>query len=127
MALTRCINYLLEGDEDILADCIDEAEMIEFAAKNALAIIVYDIVEEHEDDEDKSLARLISIQITNHEFEFDLDEQSENLFEDIPVLGEKELSVEDLWEQTIIPSLCQEFSTAELNSFVYLSVDIVAK
>tara|TARA_A200000113_G_C8796023_1_gene332484 strand:- start:150 stop:533 length:384 start_codon:yes stop_codon:yes gene_type:complete len=127
MALTRCINYLLEGDEDILADCIDEAEMIEFAAKNALAIIVYDIVEEHEDDEDKSLARLISIQITNHEFEFDLDEKSENLFEDIPVLGEKELSVEDLWEQTIIPSLCQEFSTAELNSFVYLSVDIVAK
>ncbi len=53
MALTRCINYLLEGDEDILAGCIDESEMIEFAAKNALAIIVYDIVEEHEDDEDK--------------------------------------------------------------------------
>ncbi len=127
MALTRCINYLLEGDEDILAGCIDESEMIEFAAKNALAIIVYDIVEEHEDDEDKSLARLISIQITNHEFEFDLDEKLENLFEDIPVLGEKELSVEELWEQTIIPSLCQEFSTAELNSFVYLSVDIVAK
>lgn len=81
---------------------------------------------------DQSLARLVSIQIVNHEFEFDLDEESENLisenlFESIPVIGEIELSVETLWEFTIIPSLCQEFSTDELNASAYLSIDIIAK
>lgn len=132
MALTRCMNYLIDDDDDMFVNCTSDAEMIKIAAKNAKALIVYDIVEEHEDDEDQSLARLVSIQIVNHEFEFDLDEESENLisenlFESIPVIGEIELSVETLWEFTIIPSLCQEFSTDELNASAYLSIDIIAK
>lgn len=130
MALTRCLNYLIKGDENVFMDCHSQSEMIEVAAKNAKAIIIYDIIDPDEDDEDESLARLISMHTISYELDLSDEDgtlQPESISEKMPIIGEIELSVANLWEFTIIPTLCQSFETEELNSFVYLSVDIIAE
>jgi hypothetical protein len=127
--ITRRVDYLFQEKEGFELEVSDSGSLLRYAIKNSEAIAIYDVIELNEDDDDQTLVRFVAVKIANREIEVDFDDDSDDIstkdsFEEIKRVGPAEATVEKLWENTFIPTLCQEFTTEELNSFVLLSIEL---
>lgn len=128
MALKRCITYVFDNDPAVDLERMTLEEASSYIVQNAKVIVIYDILSEDEDTPDLNVAQMVSVHVENGVVKIHKTESGEKIplkeYDELPMAVLVTATEEVLWSGTVIPMLCEEFTTEELNDMVCSVIEV---